>query len=561
MYLCFILVCALSSTWAQESMGTLLLYEDQKEVPLEDINENWNFLTLKEQIHKEKKTFQDVTVCFRFNLLSYRGESKTNFLIHAYADNYREYVKNTVTGVIENGTDRFLFYLNPVTPGNGRFDLITYIEKMPEVTRAGGQFLIWPIYKEEINANQWNSMCMGSTIDSRIIYMVHNGKTQENITQPEVWADVSKPLDTSMFDRFKTKYKWNRNPKEKYWTNINNAHWSGQQLAENKSPFSGYFTDYQIFGRSLTTQEMYDITSCKSFPEGDIYSWDADDWEPYDKELQKNEVSAVQYRRVDVERKSLCKATEKYTFFPDQSGFKESLNLCRRFGGRLADASTSKKSNAVAAFLGTRIKENPKYDDSIDARTYSSFTDEEELNVWVDFHTGKPAEDPLNWNGAEPNGGMVENCNNLLAEKDQQGKYLATYIDVTCPWPVANVCEDIGDVIIKFRGLCKASLIDTTYIMVEGDVNKKRFFAGNTGWRIYWDDDMSLWKLGSPPKKNMVGFHSEFQTYPLGKNYWKIVNDTRCVYPNPDKILINMSPCNSSSFTCDDGTCIQMTGR
>ena len=92
-------------------------------------------------------------------------------------------------------------------------------------------------------------------------------------------------------------------------------------------------------------------------------------------------------------------------------------------------------------------------------------------------------------------------------------------------------------------------------------MNKKRFFAGNTGWRIYWDDEMALWKLGSPKKQNMFGLHSEFQTYPLGKNYWQIINDTNCVYPNPDKILINMSPCNSSSFTCDDGTCIQMTGR
>ena len=158
MFLCFILICALSRTWSQESIGTLLLYEDQKEVPFEDINKNWNFLTLKEQLYKEKKTFQDVTICFRFNLLSYRGESKTNMLIHAYSENWVEYVKNEVTGQKENLTARYLFYLNPVPPGNGRFDLFTYPDKLPEVTVAGGQFLIWPIYKEEINANQWNSM-------------------------------------------------------------------------------------------------------------------------------------------------------------------------------------------------------------------------------------------------------------------------------------------------------------------------------------------------------------------------------------------------------------------
>ena len=122
-------------------------------------------------------------------------------------------------------------------------------------------------------------------------------------------------------------------------------------------------------------------------------------------------------------------------------------------------------------------------------------------------------------------------------------------------------CEDVGDIVIKFRGICRFSLIDNTYTMVEGDMNKKRFFVGNTGWKIYWDEEGEFWKLGSLKKKNMYGTHTEFKTYPLGKNYWHIVNDTNCIYPNPEKVLINMSPCNSSSFTCDDGTCIPMTGR
>ena len=97
--------------------------------------------------------------------------------------------------------------------------------------------------------------------------------------------------------------------------------------------------------------------------------------------------------------------------------------------------------------------------------------------------------------------------------------------------------------------------------MVEGYMNNKRFFVGNTGWKIFWDDTNSLWKLSSSKKKLMFGKHTEFQTYPLGKNYWQIFNDTRCIYPNPDKVLINFSPCNASSFTCDDGTCISMVGR
>jgi hypothetical protein len=63
--------------------------------------------------------------------------------------------------------------------------------------------------------------------------------------------------------------------------------------------------------------------------------------------------------------------------------------------------------------------------------------------------------------------------------------------------------------------MCKYSKIDTTYTMVEGDTNKKQFFAGKTGWRIFWDTDGELWRLSSPKRKDMYGLHTEFATYPL----------------------------------------------
>jgi hypothetical protein len=302
---------------------------------------------------------------------------------------------------------------------------------------------------------------------------------------------------------------------------------------------------------------MWDITSCKLFPQGDIYSWNTDDWEPSDMELYENETSVVQYRMVNISQSSLCKTVEKYTFFPDKYTFYESINLCRRFGGKLVDVSTSEKANSAVNFLAKDIMENPKYSKVSWMNPYSMYTDEKELNVWRHYETGELPTDPLIMNSREPNGGMVENCAQLVVPPTEA----ARFNDNTCEAPTVVACEDIGGIVIKFRGICKYSLIDTTYSMVEGDLNEKRFFAGNTGWRIFWDADRELWRLSSPKKENMFGLHTEFATYPLGKNYWRIVNDTRCTYPNPERVLINMSPCNSSSFTCDDGTCIPMTMR
>ena len=44
--------------------------------------------------------------------------------------------------------------------------------------------------------------------------------------------------------------------------------WNGIYMAENMRSVPGYFTDFQWFGRALSEKEIYDITTCRSFPKG-----------------------------------------------------------------------------------------------------------------------------------------------------------------------------------------------------------------------------------------------------------------------------------------------------
>ena len=437
----------------------------------------------------------------------------------------------------------------------------TFPHDLIEVIAENGVNSIWPTYEGGcLNANQWYSICMGFDAKQRFFYFVQNRETLINITQPRIWAEKNRGYDTTMIGPVKFHFEEENFDKGIHWAY---HYWSGFMIGPNTQPFTGYLTDIQIFGKSLTTEEMHDITSCKLFKQGDIYSWDADDWEPLDKELQKNESTAVQYRTVKVPKKSLCKAAEKYTFFPDPYPFSDGVNLCRRFGGKPIDVSTSAKANAVAMFLGKNIVENPKYDATIRG-LYSMYNDEKEFNVWRHYQTDELPTDPIAWDIGEPNGGMKENCAALLIQlSTDKSRYIATFADLICTESLAVACEDIGegDLLFKLRGICKNSLIDKTYKMVDGDKNKKRFLTGNEGWRIFWDSTAKLWRLNSPKEEFTYGTHTEFTTYPIGKNYWSIVNDTRCSYPNTEKVLLNLSPCNSTSFTCNDGTCVPMTGR
>ena len=518
-----------------------------------------NFLTMKKRAHEKRKNFKDFTICFRFNLLSYQDPT----VVASVPLRLHGSVKFPMSKLSDNWFDgnQIFYSFHPIPPGNGWLFANTFAERTMEVLAQNGVYSIWPIYKEEINANSWHSICFGFDVEKKFMYIVHNGKTQDNVTQPDIWAKANQGFDTSITEPVVRTYPWG-NATDWHVNYVNSAP-VGAHLGINYWPFSGYITDYHIFGHSLSAEEMYDITTCKSFPKGDIYSWDAEDWTPFDKELQKNKATAVQYRIVDIPKSSLCKTSQKFTYFPDMYDLLGAINLCRRFGGKMVDVSTTKKAQAVVQFVSD-IMDNPKYDRLGKLlNPWVAYTDAAEFNVWRHYETGELPDEPLTWNEAEPNGGMVENCAQLVV-KEERAKRTVLYNDLTCTYKgdsARTVCQDMKEIVVKLRGMCKYSRIDTTFSMIEGEINQKRYFSGNTGWRIFWDEANELWELSSPNMENMIGTHTEFETYPLGKRFWKIVNDTRCSYPNPDKVLLNMSPCNSSSFTCDDGSCIPMTKR
>ena len=548
---------------AQDTIPSFLLYEDRTEIDLNNGNEV-NFLTLKKDMHKEVKRFKDFTLCFRLNFLSY-GESEgykaASIPIWLQSDNFVQDLSRPCY-LSECKTDFIYTLFNNLKVGNGYVLFGTFPEHMKTVVSQNkGKNTIFPIYKEKINPYKWHSLCLGTDIENLRVYIVHNGKTQGNYSQPQILGELDDGTDTSIARPFSTIKQWDKDDKE-WMPSLTNSLWSGATLAWNHAKFSGYLTDIQLFGRALSAQEMYDVTSCKEFLKGDIYSWDPNDWEPYNKELQSDPDLAVQYRTVNTPLKSLCMSEQKYTFFPDFYDFRGAIDLCRRFGGRMAELATSDKVDAVLNFLGKEIKENDKYDDSLSISISIPYTDVEEDTFFIHYETGLPPEDPLPWCDSQPNGGMVECCGIFGdIQKDENNKYTSYLFDCPCTAQLPVLCEDVGEIVLEIRGMCEFSKIDTTYMLVEGDINKKRFFAGKTGWRLFWDIEDNSWKLRSPKRKQMYATHTEFSTYPLGKKSWKIVNDTQCVYSNPDNVELNISPCNSSAFTCDDGSCIPMDKR
>ena len=162
----------------------------------------------------------------------------------------------------------------------------------------------------------------------------------------------------------------------------------------------------------------------------------------------------MQYRIVDIPVKSLCMSKMKYTYFPDYLGFWDGVDLCRRFGGRMADMSTSAKVQSALNFLGKEIIENDKYDNSLIVNPNVPYTDEKDDTFFIHYETGLPPIDPLPWSNSQPNGGMVECCAHFGdIKKDTNGNFFSNIFDLSCTWPVPVLCEDVGEIVLEIRGM------------------------------------------------------------------------------------------------------------
>ena len=147
----------------------------------------FNFLTLKKPVFDQEKSMKDFTICFRLKLLRYRGKNKWHTIMRAKTDkfvNNPDWNRLWPTG--------FHFDLNPRdSTANGVITIQTFNENVTEVLRRNGSYAIWPIYNEHINANEWNSFCFGSNLATNSIFLVKNGVTVHNFSQPIFWTKVN----------------------------------------------------------------------------------------------------------------------------------------------------------------------------------------------------------------------------------------------------------------------------------------------------------------------------------------------------------------------------------
>ena len=91
----------------------------------------------------------------------------------------------------------------------------------------------------------------------------------------------------------------------------------------------GIVTDFHLFGRILSEQELQQWTGCEKRLLGDIVNWETENWF-FNKTGDGSEVEYLEFG------KEVCDTRDKsYHLFPVKATFKNSLDLCGKVSGQL----------------------------------------------------------------------------------------------------------------------------------------------------------------------------------------------------------------------------------
>ena len=365
--------------------------------------------------------------------------------------------------------------------------------------------------------------------------------------------------------------------------------WFGENL-------SGYMTNIQIYRRLLTNKEMKDITTCNQFIPGDYISWQTTKWTT--NRLGKNQTTKIsKIVHKNVSYSDICKPTKTWTMLFTHSTHDPSfINVGRPY----TPAQWLHNTRWCAKLKGTQIvlpnKEDGKnfkrfLDDTFSRSNatrmqcltenngvtegafqiahrkdagpyiyYNEYTGEILQNMSAkDWHT-PPSPNSLEINFATSF--WLSFCYSTLKFQERlvgnDECHTCTGNQALIPW-------------VRIRGLCDKSTFDKRYKI--GDDNIQGiYFQGERGTNI-------TRKISENAKVEFVMIHTKLTnnhtievtrahtespegTFLLGKRTLKIEQDKECE-PTKTNYTVDVvfSTCFDHEFTCNDGTCINMTQR
>ena len=307
-------------------------------------------------------------------------------------------------------------------------------------------------------------------------------------------------------------------------------------------------TNVNIFSAALSSSEMIRMSSTGHCTSGDVLSWTEAAW---------NFTGIVETLVLD----GFCEKP----YFPNLllmaktfDNFYDCAHLCSRLKDDGRIPLTINVSESV--ILAKQFKELA-HDYTHDNAIWSSFI-YKSPNYFIDFYSKTEFVVEDMWIPGQPNGGKSQPCTIWEGNGELGNFYDIFCIDIARPQQC--LCQFKEPPILKLRGLCKKSTIDSHFTLNYNQSDGSITLIGLSGTAIKFSTKSLLpkWQL-TVNMKNTSGFsEKEEKSYVLGRNSWAIRNDSvECERGEPYKTVLKMSGCAEGFFTCNNGDCIKMEAR
>jgi hypothetical protein len=429
---------------------------------------------------------------------------------------------------VEKSKERILDFRirDPLVNGN-LFRLKTFVDDVYEMRKQGNRNWHWPQFQNPVNIQDWNHFCIGySTVEKRILLM-HNGNIEVDHIRPTVVNDLEDILPSEWFGPMVDGSRTD---------NLTKRGTLAMKKEDDSHSVLGSFTDFNVWDKVLTEQEMRDFTSCSYFMQGSLIPWNSEDWE------FTGEIEPTEYEVGEVEFSDLCLVKNRLEYFPERIVITEALKTCKIFNGNMVFTHKKSDYEELWQFLKT-------HETDLRIQTWLRFTDNDMEGEWKDIETGQ-AEDFLSipWILiSEPTGFTAENCS---------GFETGIAFDLDCTQKLPTVCQNTEEY-FKLQGLCPSSRLDRQYKLRQQMYNGRRMFSGPSGWSLVWKEAKWFILNGRYP-----GILAEVNTrmYPVGSYEWSVTGDG-CSIESVHRTVLTFTPCDADQFTCDLGTCVDMENR
>lgn len=290
-----------------------------------------------------------------------------------------------------------------------------------------------------------------------------------------------------------------------------------------------------MWARPLSGQEVSDVARCVAdSPPGDLLPWGSSAWQPHGRLRLVN--SSCQHLSKQIypfwERMPFSAATAALgklgmvMAVPNSAEVEFILEMLRKAPRACASPYNDVRYHYV------NLSYNKTSGILVDLRSNSTL----DQNVTIDSYRG----------GEESNFIALGSNGHWVPSFDTDHCYLGEY--------------EGRHSIFHLHGLCDVSASNTVYqdFMLSTNEQQPLYFAGLLGAQILQDG--MLWVLSHRYREGVTATIQSI-SLPLGRRQWNVTTqDPYCTYNLGPKVL-TLSTCNSSEYTCNDGTCVPLATR